>query len=56
MLRITAAGLKRQNSPPRRAFKVIDFLMTWTHSVGAEEYLKYQDENTNISTGTLIAE
>ena len=30
--------------------------MTWTNSVGAEEYLKYQDENANIPTGTLIAE
>lgn len=29
--------------------------MTWVNSVGAEEYLKYKDENVNIPAGTVIA-
>jgi opacity protein-like surface antigen len=31
------------------------FLLTWVNSVGAEEYLKYKDEDVNIPAGTVIA-
>ena len=31
------------------------FLLTWVNTVGAEEYLKYADENVNVPTGTVIA-
>ncbi len=29
--------------------------MTWVNPVGAEEYLKYKEENVNIPAGTIIA-
>ena len=31
------------------------FLLTWVNTVGAEEYLKYADENVNVPPGTVIA-
>ena len=31
------------------------FLLTWVNEVGAEEYLKYKDEDVNIPAGTIIA-
>jgi hypothetical protein len=31
------------------------FLLTWINDVGAEEYLKFADENVNIPAGTVIA-
>lgn len=31
------------------------FLLTWVNAVGAEEYLKYKDEDVNIPAGTVIA-
>jgi hypothetical protein len=31
------------------------FLLTWVNGIGAEEYLKYKDEDVNIPAGTVIA-
>ena len=31
------------------------FLLTWVNTVGAEEYLKYAEEDVNIPAGTVIA-
>jgi len=31
------------------------FLVTYVNAIGAEEYLKYKDENVSIPAGTLIA-
>lgn len=41
--------------PAAPGFHGSRFLMTWVNSVGAEEYLKYKDENVNIPAGTVIA-
>jgi hypothetical protein len=41
--------------PAAPGFHGSRFLMTYVNSVGADEYLKYKDENVNIPAGTVIA-